>query len=173
MNLFLLRHAIAVEPDSPGVKADADRVLSAEGKKKMRAIARGMKALDLAFDLILSSPYARAKETAEIVAHEFGLEKVLEFSPLLSVGGDGPALIADLASRGNGLESILLVGHEPQLSRMISHLLSGNSGLSITMKKGGLCKLDVPRLRWARSASLEWLLTPSALVHIAASRDRG
>lgn len=172
MNLFILRHGIAVEPGSPGMTSDADRILSVEGKKKMKAIARGMKVLDLAFDLILSSPYARARETAEIVAHEFGLEGALEFSPLLAVGGDGAALVAELAARGRDLESILLVGHEPQLSRLISHLLSGNSGLSITMKKGGLCKLDAPRLRWARTASLEWLLGPSQLVHIAGSQDR-
>jgi phosphohistidine phosphatase len=171
MNLFLLRHAIAVEPGAPGGMSDADRTLSVEGKKKMKAIAQGMKVLDLAFDLILSSPYTRARETAEIVAHEFAAEGVLEFSPLLAVGGDGAALVAELAARAKGLESVLLVGHEPQLSRLISHLLSGNSGLSITMKKGGLCKLDVPRLRWARTASLEWLLTPSQLVHIASGAE--
>ena len=133
----------------------------------MRSIARGMKALDLSFDLILSSPYARAKETAEIVAHEFGLEAALEFQSLLEVGGDPAALVAEVASRSKGMSDVLLVGHEPQLSKLISYLLSGNSGLSISMKKGGLCKLDVPRLRYARSASLEWLLTPSQLARLS------
>jgi phosphohistidine phosphatase len=60
-----------------------------------------------------------------------------------------------------------LRGHEPQLSKLISYLIAGNSGLAVTMKKGGLCKLDVPRLRYARAAALEWLLTPSQLAHLA------
>ena len=171
MNLFLLRHAIAVDPGSLSGASDADRPLSPEGKKKMRKIARGMKALDLSFDLILSSPYVRARETAEIVAHEFG--SALEFTPRLAVGGDPAALVAEVAVRGREMGDVLLVGHEPQLSRLISHLLSGHSGLSVTMKKGGLCKLDVPRLSYARSASLEWLLTPSQLAHLREDTPRG
>ena len=164
MNLFLLRHGIAVEPAEAA--SDPARTLSAEGKKKMKHIARGMKALELSFDLVLSSPYARARETAEIVAGEFGILSVLEFTPLLEVGGDPSALLQELAARGGDISDVLLVGHEPQLSRLISHLLSGNSGLSVTMKKGGLCKLDVSRLRFARSASLEWLLMPSQLARL-------
>jgi phosphohistidine phosphatase len=167
MNLYLLRHAIAVDPGALRGESDAERPLSPEGKKKMRNIARGMKALDLSFDLILSSPYVRARETAEIVAREFGIESVLEFTPRLEVGGDPAALVAEVAAKGKDLADVLLVGHEPQLSKLISHLLSGNSGLSVTMKKGGLCKLDVPRLRYARSASLEWLLTPSQLARLS------
>ena len=165
MNLFLLRHAIAVEPGALSGASDAGRPLSPEGKKKMRKIALGMKTLELSFDLILSSPYVRARETAEIVAHEFG--SVLEFTPRLEVGGDPATLVAEVDARARGLTNVLLVGHEPQLSKLISYLLAGNSGLSVTMKKGGLCKLDVPRLRYARSASLEWLLTPSQLAHLS------
>jgi phosphohistidine phosphatase len=165
MNLFLLRHGIAVEPGALSGASDAGRPLSPEGKKKMRKIALGMKTLELSFDLILSSPYVRARETAEIVAHEFG--SVLEFTPRLEVGGDPATLVAEVDARARGLTNVLLVGHEPQLSKLISYLLAGNSGLSVTMKKGGLCKLDVPRLRYARSASLEWLLTPSQLAHLS------
>ena len=165
MNLFLLRHGIAVESGSFEGGSDAERPLSPEGIKKMRNIARGMKALDMSFDLILSSPYVRARETAEIVAREFG--SVPEFTARLKVGGDPAALVEEVAARARAMEDVLLVGHEPQLSRLISYLLAGNSGLSVTMKKGGLCKLDVPRLAYARSASLEWLLTPSQLAHLS------
>ena len=171
MNLFLLRHAIAVEPGSLAGDSDAERPLSPEGKKKMRKIALGMKSLDLSFDLILSSPYLRARETAEIVAHEFG--SVPEFTPRLAVGGDPASLVAEVAARTKDMADVLLVGHEPQLSKLISYLLAGNSGLSVTMKKGGLCKLDVPRLRYARSATLEWLLTPSQLAHLREETIRG
>ncbi|HTO92794.1 MAG TPA: phosphohistidine phosphatase SixA [Bacteroidota bacterium] len=167
MNLYLLRHAIAVEPGWKPGASDAERPLSGEGKKKMRKIALGMKALELSFDLILSSRYLRAQETARIVVEELDAACGVVFTSHLEVGGDPAALMEEVAARGKGAESILLVGHEPQLSRLISYLLAGNSGLGVTMKKGGLCKLDVARLRYARTASLEWLLTPSQLAHIA------
>ena len=167
MNLYLLRHAIALDPGWKAGASDAERPLAPEGKKKMRKIALGMKALDLSFDLILASRYVRAQETAAIVVEELGASCGVAYTPHLEVGGDPAALMEELAARGKGAESILLVGHEPQLSRLISYLLAGNSGLTITMKKGGLCKLDVARLRYARTASLEWLLTPSQLAHLA------
>jgi phosphohistidine phosphatase SixA len=57
----------------------------------------------------------------------------------------------------------LLVGHEPDLSALASLLLTGGGGLTITLKKGGLCRLSAERLRVGRCASLEWLVTPSQL----------
>jgi len=167
MNLYILRHAIAVESGWKPGASDAERPLSPEGKKKMRKIALGMKTLELAFDLILSSRYVRAEETARIVVEELDAACGVAFTPHLEVGGDPAALMEEVAARGKEAESILLVGHEPQLGRLISYLLAGNSGLSITMKKGGLCKLDLARLRYARTASLEWLLTPSQLARLA------
>ena len=68
MDLYLLRHGIAVEPGSPGYAKDADRPLTPEGERKLGQIAEAMEALELSFDLILSSPYVRARQTAEIVA---------------------------------------------------------------------------------------------------------
>ena len=68
MKLYILRHGIAVEPGTPGYETDADRPLTSEGERKMRQIAGAMEALELSFDLILSSPYLRARQTAEIVA---------------------------------------------------------------------------------------------------------
>ena len=64
MNLYILRHGIAVERGTPGYAKDADRPLTLEGERKLQLIAQAMKALDLAFDLILSSPYLRARQTA-------------------------------------------------------------------------------------------------------------
>ncbi len=166
MELYLLRHAIAAPHGAAGYERDADRPLTAEGEKKMRRIAEGMQALDLSFDLILSSPFTRARQTAEITAKVFSAEKKLKFTDHLAVGGGTKVLIDELNGKYGSLDSILLVGHEPSLSQLISLLISGDAGLSITMKKGGLCKLTVELLRHGRCATLEWLLAPGQMTRI-------
>ena len=166
MELYLLRHAIAVPHGTPGYARDADRPLTAAGEQKMRRIAEGMQALELSFDLILSSPLTRARQTAEITAKVFSNEKKLKFTDHLAVGGNMKELIEELKSKYGSLGSILLVGHEPSLSQLISLLISGDPDLSITMKKGGLCKLTVDFLRLGRCATLEWLLAPGQMTRI-------
>jgi phosphohistidine phosphatase len=166
MDLYILRHAIAVQRGTSGNASDSDRSLTPAGKKKMRCIARGMKALGLEFDLILSSPLRRARQTAEIVAREFKVEKKLEFTPHLEVGGDPERLVRDLADRHGPLKSILLVGHEPQLSCLISVLVFGSDAADVVMKKGGLCKLTADSLCYGRCAMLKWLLTPGQMIRI-------
>jgi len=118
----------------------------------------------LEFDLILSSPYLRAKETAEIVAEVFGMEKKLEISgTLASEGGNAEDLIEELKRKHGKRKQVLLVGHEPYLSGLIALLISGDRRLAITLKKGGLGKLSVDRLIYGRCASLEWLMTPAQM----------
>jgi phosphohistidine phosphatase len=163
MNLYVLRHGIAADPTSFGLTADADRRLTLEGERKVRQVAQAMQALELSFDLILSSPYLRARQTAEIIAEAFKASKKLEFNEALAPGGSSKKLIELLNRRQPAPESVLLSGHEPDLSELISLLLSGNEGLSITMKKGGLCKLTIQTLKHGRCASLEWLLTPKQM----------
>ena len=68
MNLYILRHGIAAERGTPGYANDADRPLTPEGERKLQLVAAAIKALELGFDLILSSPYLRARQTAEVVA---------------------------------------------------------------------------------------------------------
>ena len=163
VDLYILRHAIAVERGTPGIGDDSLRPLTAEGKAKMRTIARGMRAMGLTFDLVLSSPYRRARETAQIVVKEFGLEDSMEFSHDLEPGGSPDRLMRRLAEAGTGSVSVLLVGHEPDLSSLISMLLSGGSHDSITLKKGGLCKLALDRVTYGKCGTLGWLLTPRQL----------
>jgi phosphohistidine phosphatase len=167
MELYVLRHGIAAERGSGEFPSDSQRTLTADGIKKLRRIVGAMQSLDLSFDLILSSPYARARQTADIVAKSLGLERVLEISTVLEPGADLEALIADLASRRKDAERVLLVGHEPMLSSLISLLVSGETDLEITLKKGGLCKLAIRTMSPGRCATLEWLLTPR---HLAAIR---
>jgi len=166
MELYILRHAIAAERSSAGHSSDSQRPLTPEGLRKLKRIVRGMKSIELSFDLILSSPYMRARQTADVVATTLGLESVLELSVLLEPGAELQALIADLASRSMGVDRILLVGHEPMLSSLTSLLLSGDEDLDITLKKGGLCKLAIRTISPGRCATLEWLLTPRYLASL-------
>ena len=163
MNLYVLRHGIAVEPGTPGYERDADRPLTPEGERKLRQIAEAMEALELSFDLILSSPYLRALQTAEIVAKALKGRKKVELSESLTPGGSTKKLVELLNRVQPSPESVLLVGHEPYLSGLISLLVSGDAGFAVVMKKGGLCKLSTESLKPGRCAALEWLLTPKQM----------
>ena len=163
MILYFLRHAIAVERGAPGFGDDSLRPLSSDGRTKMHAIAAGMQSMKLSFDLVLSSPYLRARQTAEIVVHQFGIESLLRFTEHLEPGGDPQRLMREVANVEGSPENVLLVGHEPFLGELISVLLTGESTLGVTLKKGGLCCLTVDRPRYGRCAILDWLLTPRQL----------
>jgi phosphohistidine phosphatase len=80
---------------------------------KLRRVASGMRALGLSFDLILTSPYLRALQTAEIVATDMAARKTVERTPHLAPDGDPRALIALIRSRSGASASVLVVGHEP------------------------------------------------------------
>jgi phosphohistidine phosphatase len=165
MNLYLLRHGIAVEPFSPRYPRDFDRVLTPKGKRKMRVIAKAMKKMELSFDLVLSSPSLRARETAEIVAA--ALKHKVELLDALAPDGSSKKLLSFLERVKPAPENVLLVGHEPSMSQLISLLVSGDAGIAVVMKKGGLCRLSVGSLRHGRCAALEWLLTPAQLCLMA------
>ena len=162
MDLFILRHGIAVEHGAHGFK-EPDRPLTAKGERKLWQAAEAMEALKLSFDLILSSPYTRARQTAEIIAEAFNARKKLEFSDSLIPGGNMKDLVGFINHYHPTPDSVLLVGHEPYLSELISLLVSGEASVLLTFKKGGLCKLSTDSLKPARCATLEWLLTPKQL----------
>ena len=164
MDIFILRHGIAVEPGTPGYENDSDRPLIPKGERRLRSAAAAMEKLNLSFDLILSSPFVRARETAEIVAGELKLKRRIEFFDGLVPGGNPKALIYTLNELKPAPENVLLVGYEPYLSRLISLLVSGGlDAAAIEMKKGGLCKLEAAVLRHGQCARLAWLLTPSQM----------
>jgi phosphohistidine phosphatase len=167
MNLFILRHGLATEPGSAGFAKDADRPLTPKGERKLWKIAEAMEQLEIALDVIVSSPYVRARQTAEIVADALDLRKKLELCEHLTPGGSAKKLIAFINDHQPLPENVLLVGHEPYLSELISLLISGNTEVAVDMKKGGLCKLTLDVLENGRCAMLEWLLTPKQLCLMA------
>lgn len=162
MKLYIIRHAIAVEPGTPGYDEDSQRPLTPKGSRKMRKIARGLKELEAIPDLILSSPYRRAAETADILADILKLEGQVFFSEHLTPLGFADQLIAEINEKYR-TESLALVGHEPSLSSLASLLVSGNAEFALELKKGGVCCLDVSDLRPGRCATLLWLMTPAQL----------
>jgi phosphohistidine phosphatase len=163
MNIFFLRHGIAVERGTKGFEKDSERPLTAKGKRQLRKSAAGMKKIKLRFDLILSSPYERARRTAEIVAEELKLKKRLKVTDALKYENDPAQVIGELATLKRAPHNVLLVGHEPYLSRLASMLVSGNGDLAMDLKKGGLGKLEMESLHVGRCAQLAWLLTPKQM----------
>jgi phosphohistidine phosphatase len=166
MNIYVLRHGLAAKGLAAGPRADRLRPLTPKGRKKMARIAAVMKEMDLAFDLILSSPCVRARQTAEIVAEAFRARKRLEFVEALAGQASPQELLEKLLRQHLLPENLLLVGHEPQLSGLISLLLAGTTQLNLELRKGGLCKLSIPVLKSGRRATLEWLLTPRQMLAI-------
>ncbi len=165
MNLYIIRQANAADEGAVEYDQDSERPLTDKGSKKMRQIAKGLRALGVQFDMILSSPYVRAKETAEILADVFKMKKKIEFSENLVPMGDPDLLIAEVNEKYS-VDSIAFVGHEPELTHLIGLLVSENAGVDITLKKGGVCSLSADDLHHTRKATLEWLLTPGILVEI-------
>jgi len=159
MEIYILRHGIAVDRGTPGFKKDSDRPLTKEGEEKMHQIADTMLGMGLKFDLILSSPYTRAEQTAQIVADT--LDHEVTFTKSLAPDANALELIAEINDEKP--HSVLLVGHEPDLSRLISVLVCGTSDGSFELKKGGLCKLTAETITFGRCATLNWLITPKHL----------
>jgi phosphohistidine phosphatase len=166
MNLYIIRHAIAVDQGTSDYESDSQRPLTDKGRKKMRQIARALRNLGVEFDLILSSPYVRARETAEILADVFKMKKKILFSDNLIPLGNPELLITEVNEKYS-VDSLAVVGHEPHLSTLLGLLTAENAKIDITLKKGGVCYLSADDLHHEHQATLEWLLTPGILMEIS------
>ena len=120
--------------------------------------------MELEFDVWLSSPFVRARQTAEIVATAYRARNQPELVPDLAPDGSPRRLIRRLKGKHAAVENILLVGHEPYLGDLAGFLVSGQAGLPLALKKGGLCLLSAEALAEGPCATLEWLLTPRQLM---------
>ena len=164
MRLYLLRHGIAERRISGLLRGDADRRLTPEGSRKMKRIAEVLTSRGIAFDRILTSPYRRARQSARIVAETLDFKRDIIVTRHLEPGGSLDDLVRELAENHAKRRRVLLVGHEPSLSTLISLLVSGQPGAKIVMKKGGLCRLSVDSLQYGRCATMDWLIPPSQLL---------
>jgi phosphohistidine phosphatase len=154
MEVYLLRHGIA-ENAGPGMP-DADRALTGEGKDKLRRV---LKQAGIEPSLILSSPYKRAIETAEVAADVLGYEgKVVQVRALLPEGTP-QGVWEELRSRKTE-PSIVLAGHEPLMSALAAYLLN-TPALQVDMKKAALMRIDFDRVGAEPRGILKWMLTPA------------
>lgn len=157
MKLYFLRHGRA-ENRVDWQGRDADRPLTSVGEEAMRREAEALRAMGLALDLIVTSPLARARRTAEIVADGLGLTDRLMEDARLAPGFDVARLEQLLAAYGSA-GPVMVVGHEPDFSETVAELIGGGD---VVMKKGGLARVDVAAPA-AGGGRLVWLLTPPLL----------
>jgi phosphohistidine phosphatase len=162
--LYVVRHGIAVEPGTSGVAED-DRPLTPKGRMRMRQIACALRRLELDLDRIVTSPLARARATAEIVAEELGLVDLLENSDVLQVGTAAATIKRWLRQRSE--DRMMIVGHNPTLSELVSLLVLGSEQPRICdLKKGGIAALT----RTAATKDLYdvlWIATPGVIRRLA------
>jgi phosphohistidine phosphatase len=163
--LLLLRHGIA-EDRSPGI-LDAQRSLTERGRKRTRAVLERAVDLGLQTRRVISSPLLRARQTAEI-AVACTLAADLELSDALAPAADPLPLLDEWLARldpaaGPAQGRLLLVGHEPDLSRLVARLIGAPEG-AIALRKAGLALLRFDETESRDRARLRLLLTPAALL---------
>jgi phosphohistidine phosphatase len=135
MQLYVIRHAIA--EDAAPDQDDAARQLTPDGEKKLKAEVKGMRELGWMFDRVLTSPWVRARRTAELLAPVS--EHDLEETPLLAMSPT-QELLGVLRDAG---KHVALVGHEPWLTELIQWLtLADPYRNALALKKGGVAHLE-------------------------------
>ncbi len=165
MRLYIVRHGIAIDRDDPKCPADPDRYLTDEGVQKTRKAAEGLAALGADPDLLLSSPYVRAWQTAEIFAAALGYSngKIRKTDHLLP-GAQPAALFRELAKEKNA-RSVFLFGHAPNVDDVLAAALGVNHHIT-SMKKAGVALLELKQVSPA-TGELLWLAPPKLLKRAA------
>jgi phosphohistidine phosphatase len=162
MLLLLVRHAHAGDRDPSQWPDDTQRPLTDKGRKTHAKLARALRNLELAPELLLTSPWLRALQTAEIM-HEVMLlpQPPVPFPPLAD-DPDLARIAAEVGSRGER-SMVALVGHSPWMEELAALLLTGSDrGMKLDFPKSGVLGLDADRLAPA-SATLRFLLRPKML----------
>jgi phosphohistidine phosphatase len=164
MDLYLVRHASAFDPDQTQWPTDRERPLTPDGEKRFRRAAKGLVSVVPSVDLMLSSPYARAWRTAELLA-EVGWPAPQECEALEAGRSAADALQA--LQQYSRSKSVALVGHEPTMHELVSYLLSADTGhAQVEFRKGAVARLDLDELR-PGGAILRWLLAPKIMREMA------
>jgi phosphohistidine phosphatase len=157
--LYLIRHGVAEErgeawPD------DTRRPLTDEGMSSLRKAARGLVRLGVEFDVVLTSPLVRARQTADIIAAAFNTRPPIVVIDSLTPDGSPQAVITDLEKHVRR-ERLALVGHEPSIGELAARLCGSRRPLEF--KKGAVCRIDLESLPPAGPGRLRWFLTPKIL----------
>jgi phosphohistidine phosphatase len=166
VKLLIIRHGPAGDREDWEAKGRDDRLrpLTAKGKSEIQKAAKVLAKLVPQLDLLATSPFTRAVETADIVASQYRCEA----QPLDALTPESPP---DLLTRWLQQQppggTIAVVGHEPHLSTLAAYLLTGDGTSLLDLKKGGACFLDAGVAPGPGSATLSWLLTDTLLRRLA------
>ena len=161
MQLYIVRHGIAVDREDPKCPPDPERYLTEEGVEKTKAVAKGVAALGVTANLFLTSPYVRAVQTAEIFADalEYAKQRIRR-SDLLLPGAEPSLFFRELA-REKQASSIFLFGHAPHLDDLIATASGAKKHLT-SLKKAGVALIDLKRIS-PPIGVLVWLAIPKIL----------
>lgn len=161
MELYIVRHGIAIDREDPKCPADPDRFLTEEGIEKTAEVAKGLAKISEAPDLVLTSPYVRAVQTAEIVgeALEYSKQKIRKTEALLP-GAEPQQLFREL-TREKDLSAVFVFGHAPHLDELIATAVGSKRHIS-ALKKAGVALVELKRLT-PPNGQLVWLATPKLL----------
>jgi phosphohistidine phosphatase len=167
--IYFLRHASAGK-HKMNQKQDDKRSLDKDGLRQCQYIGRALAALDVQVEAVLSSPLKRAAQTASLVANEMGHEGKIIFTDALGKEAEYPAF-QELVRKYAKRDAIVVVGHNPSLSRFLSLTISaGANDRAVELKKGAVARVDSDG---ATGGSLDWCLTPKAVevIHDAAIKS--
>ena len=161
MLLYIVRHGIAIDREDPKCPSDPERYLTEEGVEKTKQVAKGVVALGPTADLLLSSPYVRAMQTAEIFASalDYAKQKIRRTDLLLP--GAEPSLLFRELAREKEASSVFLFGHAPQLDDIIATALGSKRHVT-SLKKAGVALIELKRLS-PPVGLLLWLAPPKVL----------
>jgi phosphohistidine phosphatase len=157
--LYLIRHGIAAERGD-AYPDDNKRPLTSEGIQKLRKTARALVGLDVTFDVILTSPLVRTRQTAETIASVFRNAPPIINVAALAPGGTHNAIVDELTKQ-HRRHHIAIVGHEPGIGELAARLMGLRR--AIEFKKGAVCRIDVAALPPAGPGQIRWFLTPRIL----------
>ncbi len=136
MHLYVIRHAIA--EDAAPEQDDAARELTDDGVRKLKQVVKGLRALDITFDRVLTSPWARARHTAELLAPLCDDDPIATDLLAQTPRAELLAMIAEVPGE------TAVVGHEPWLGELVAWLAFGDTrhGEALVLKKAGLVWLE-------------------------------
>jgi len=163
MILYLVRHGIAVDPNDPKSPAEPERPLTAKGVQKTRSAALGLNVLGIKPDVMITSPYVRAAQTAEIFAETMGFAPAkIRVHDALKPAGNPAEIVKEIV--GLRAKEVMCFGHAPQLDLMLAHV-TGAHGVFTSLKKAGVACLEhaAGHGRW----EILWILTPKMLRQLA------
>ncbi len=159
LELYLIRHGIAAER-GPEYPDDFKRPLTSRGIADLRREAKGLTALGVTFDLVITSPLVRTRQTADVIADSIEGKPAMAMSEALAPDGTPAGVMQEIAKHHRKAK-IALVGHEPALGELAARLVGARS--SIPFKKGAVCRIDFDILPPKGIGELRWFLPPRVL----------